>query len=325
MWNVSFAPLVPDWLFATLATLTLVAAVASVFLKGAAGLLRACALGACLLALADPALRREDRDPIKDVVAIVVDRSASNRVAQRAAETQRALDELKRRIESIPGLEARIIEASDIDGGADGTRLFAALQSGLADVAANRVAGAIMITDGLVHDIPLNASDLPFHAPLHALITGRPNERDRRIELVEAPKFGMVGRDQAVRVRVMDTTVGAPARLTVKRDGALLTELDIAVGQTVRVPIRIDHGGANVVELDVSPVDGELSDRQQPRRGDDRGRARETERPACFGGAACGRTHVAQSSEVRRQCRSRAFHIFARRRSRTARRSTNCR
>ncbi|MET0605734.1 MAG: hypothetical protein ABWZ80_04715 [Beijerinckiaceae bacterium] len=259
MWNVSFAPLVPDWLFATLATLTLVAAVASVFLKGAAGLLRACALGACLLALADPALRREDRDPIKDVVAIVVDRSASNRVAQRAAETQRALDELKRRIESIPGLEARIIEASDIDGGADGTRLFAALQSGLADVAANRVAGAIMITDGLVHDIPLNASDLPFHAPLHALITGRPNERDRRIELVEAPKFGMVGRDQAVRVRVMDTTVGAPARLTVKRDGALLTELDIAVGQTVRVPIRIDHGGANVVELDVSPVEGELS------------------------------------------------------------------
>jgi hypothetical protein len=259
MWNVSFAPLVPEPLFYGLLVATLIACVAAVAFKRAVGALRALALLACLAALADPSLRREDREPIKDVVAVVIDRSGSNRIAGRAEESQRALDELKRRFDAMPGIEMRVIEAQDLDGGSDGTRLFNALQGGLADVASNRIAGAIIITDGVAHDIPLNAADLSFRAPLHALITGRPDERDRRIELVEAPKFGMVGRDQAIRVRVLDTVAGAPARLKVLRDGAPLAELDVAVGQTVRVPVRIDHGGANVVELEVSPVPGELT------------------------------------------------------------------
>ncbi|MBN9061142.1 MAG: hypothetical protein BGP06_03285 [Rhizobiales bacterium 65-9] len=263
MWSVSFSPLVSDWLFVALAFAAAVAAVAAIVFKRAVGFLRALALAACVIALADPSLRREDRDPIKDVVAIVVDRSASNRIAGRAEQTQRALDELKRRIDSMPGLEARVVEVNDVDGGEDdGTRLFAGLQNGLSDVAANRVAGAIMITDGVVHDIPLNAGDLSFKAPLHALITGRPNERDRRIELVEAPKFGMVGREQAIRLRVLDTTqnAGAPARLKVLRDGAPLADMNVAIGQTVRVPIRIEHGGANVIELEVAPIPNELTD-----------------------------------------------------------------
>ncbi|WP_342361196.1 hypothetical protein [Terrarubrum flagellatum] len=259
MWNISFAPLIPTSLFTALAIATVIAAIAAIALKRATGVLRALALAACLIALGDPSLRKEERDPIKDVVAVVVDKSASNRIAGRAEETQNTLAELKRRIDSTPGLESRVIEVNDLDGGADGTRLFAALQAGLADVASNRVAGAIMITDGVAHDIPLNASDLPFKAPLHALITGRANERDRRIELVEAPKFGIVGREQAIRVRVMDSNPGAPARMKVMRDGAPLSEMDVAIGQIVRVPIRIEHGGANVVELEVAPAPNELT------------------------------------------------------------------
>ena len=62
------------------------------------------------------------------------------------------------RLKRIPGLEVRVAEAGEADGENDGTQLFSALSSTLADVPPDRVAGAIMITDGRVHDVPADAS-----------------------------------------------------------------------------------------------------------------------------------------------------------------------
>ena len=97
-----------------------------------------------------------------------------------------------------------MVEAGHADGETDGTRLFAALGAALADVPPDRVAGAVIITDGRVHDVPAEAAQLGFTAPVHALITGRPGERDRRIQLVSAPRFGIVGQQQTVVLRVED-------------------------------------------------------------------------------------------------------------------------
>ncbi|MGL4323592.1 MAG: hypothetical protein ACRCTD_06070 [Beijerinckiaceae bacterium] len=260
MWGISFTPLISETLFWILAALALVAALATLYFKRGAGLLRAAALAALLFALGDPALRKEDREPLKDIVAIVVDKSASQRIANRLEQSEKARVELQRRLDALPNIETRTIEVNDLDAGADGTKLFAALQAGLADVPSNRIGGVIMITDGVVHDIPATLDALPFKAPLHALVTGRTGERDRRIELVEAPKFGIVGKDIAIRARVMDTmTEGAMARLTVKRDGVVLSEVPAAIGQTVRIPMRIEHGGTNVIELEVGPAPNELT------------------------------------------------------------------
>ena len=79
----------------------------------------------------------------------------------------------------------RFVEAGEADGETDGTRLFSALGAALADVPPDRVAGAIMITDGRVHDVPAEVAALGFNAPVHALITGARNERDRRVVLVD--------------------------------------------------------------------------------------------------------------------------------------------
>src|ERR671916_2854586 len=117
--------------------------------------------------------------------------------------TDRVRDDLQRRLAALPDIEPRFIEAGDAEGD-DGTRLFAALSNALADVPPDRLAGVVMVTDGVVHDIPASAASLGFRAPLHALITGRPNERDRQIKLIEAPRFGIVGRDQTIRAEVLE-------------------------------------------------------------------------------------------------------------------------
>jgi hypothetical protein len=258
--GIAFSPLVPD---AVLWAAVAVAAAIAILLfvgrtRGAA--VRVLALALLVAALANPSLTREDRDPLSSVAVVVVDKSPSQDFGERTAQTAAARTALVTRLQRIPGLELRVVEAGQADGETDGTRLFQALTATLSDVPPERVAGAFMITDGRVHDVPAEVGTLGFAAPLHALITGRPDERDRRVVLVAAPRFGIVGQQQTVSFRVEDTGVPAGrAQVKISRDGETLDQRTVTAGQTVEVQIGIPHAGPNIVEIEASPLEGELT------------------------------------------------------------------
>lgn len=259
MWSLTFAPLVPLPLLIGLAVLAALAAGMALVLAGRSAILRALALSILAIALADPSLVFEDREPVKDVVAVVVDKSASNRLADRSQQTQAAQAEVERQLRGVSGVETRTIEVTDQQGAGDGTRLFEALATGLADVPSERVAGAIVLSDGLAHDAPATAEALGLRAPLHVLTTGREREIDRRIVLVDSPRFGIVGKEQNVRLRVVEKGGPGRAAITVRRDGEIIARREAIAGQTVQVPVRIDRGGPNVIEIEAAPLDNELT------------------------------------------------------------------
>ena len=191
---------------------------------------------------------------------MVVDKSPSQTFGDRTRQTEEARKAVVERLSRVPGLDVRVVEAGQSDGETDGTRLFTALGSTLSDVPADRIAGAIMITDGRVHDVPADAGALGFAAPVHALITGDKNERDRRVALIAAPRFGIVGQTQTITYQVEDH--GARERsatVTVRRDGDVVETRTVPVGTPQRVDIPIPHGGANIVEIEASPLAGELT------------------------------------------------------------------
>ena len=259
--NLSFAPLVPPALLIALGVAAIAVVALTVWAGRRGGFARALGLALILFALADPSLVREDRDPLKDVVAVVLDRSGSQNIGERKAQTDKARAEIAKQLDAMGNIEARFVDGgADDDSGADGTKLFGALNSALADVPPERVGGAILVTDGVVHDIPASPDALGFKAPLHAFVTGHEGERDRRIELIEAPRFGIVGKDLTIVARVLDSDDhGEPVVVTLRRDGELLTTFRATPGATIRPTVRVDHGGPNVVELDVAPLPGELT------------------------------------------------------------------
>jgi hypothetical protein len=233
--GISFAPLVPAYVVWAAFGAAMLISIMLLLAKSRSAAMRALALGLMVLALANPSLTREDRDPIPSVVAVIVDKSPSQDFGDRNAQTQAARAALVERLKRIPGLEVRVAEAGAADGETDGTRLFSALSATLADVPPDRVAGAILITDGRVHDVPANAAVLGFAAPLHALITGHKNEIDRRVVLTQTPRFGIVGQAQTIGFRVEDqgATDGA-AEITVRRDGEVLEKRVVTVGADIK-------------------------------------------------------------------------------------------
>src|SRR5437588_9674881 len=218
--GISFAPLVPEYVVWTALAIACVLAVLLVLVRSRGALVRSTALALFVLALANPSITQEDRDPLTSVAAVIIDKSPSQEFGDRTAQTEAVPAQLAERLGRLPGIEVRFVEAGQSDGETDGTRLFTALSSALSDVPHDRVAGAIFVTDGRVHDVPGEAAALGFAAPVHGLITGHKNERDRRVVLVTAPRFGIVGQSQAITFRVEDQGASpAPAQVTVRRDG----------------------------------------------------------------------------------------------------------
>jgi len=259
--GITFAPLVPPYVLWAAVAVAVVLAVLLAFARSRGWAVRSLALAMMVLALANPSFTREDREPLSSVVAVVVDKSPSQNFGDRLKQTEQARAMLAERLGKIPNLDVRFAEAGEADGETDGTRLFSALNAMLADVPPDRIAGAIMITDGRVHDVPAEAAALGFNAPLHALITGRPNERDRRVVLVTTPRFGIVGQSQTVVYRVEDQGAPAsPADVTIRRDGEVIDRRSVTPGNTVNAQIPIPHAGPNIVEIEASPIAGELTE-----------------------------------------------------------------
>jgi hypothetical protein len=258
--GIAFAPLVATQiLWAVIAAAVLFALVLFVS-RSRGATVRALALGLIALALANPSFTREDRDPLTSIAVVVVDKSPSQNFGDRMQQTEAARAKIVDQLHRIPGLEVRVIEAGEADAETDGTRLFTALNSTLADVPSDRLAGVIMITDGRVHDVPADAGSLGFSAPVHALITGHADERDRRVALIAAPRFGIVGQPQTITYRVEDQGAHqSTAQITVRRDGEVIETRDVPIGTAQSVTVPIPHGGQNIVEIEASPLAGELT------------------------------------------------------------------
>jgi hypothetical protein len=243
-------------------------------LRRAPGLLwRTIAVAILLAALVNPSLIEEKRSPQRDTAIIVVDESPSQRIGDRQHATEEALTALTDRLSRERDLDVTVIRSGRPQPGAgdDGTRLFTALSRAMSDLPRQRLAGVAMITDGQVHDVPPGDDKTAAEAigaPLHVLLSGRPDEGDRRLVVAQAPSFGLVGKEMQLKIRVEDLpegSAGKPAEgtsqaiVTWRKDGSAPRQVTVPVGRDVPLTLPIEHGGPNVLELEVEPGRRELT------------------------------------------------------------------
>ena len=273
-YTIATAPFLPWWALAALAGAAVLVLALGLWRRARGVAWRGAAVAMLLAILVNPSLVEEKRVPLRDVAVVVVDESPSQEIGNRRQATEAALAALTERLGHERDLDLRVIRTGKPQPGSgdDGTRLFTALGRTMSDIPRQRLAAIIMITDGQVHDIPATApaaSAQELGAPLHVLLSGHPNERDRRLVIAQAPSFGLVGKEMALTIRVEDlpepkaTTPGGPperqARLTWRKDGGAPHPLMVPVGRDVKLAIPIEHGGPNVLELDVEPGPQELT------------------------------------------------------------------
>ena len=265
--KIVFAPLIGgEWLL-VLAVLSALLVGICLFTRLPGSVWRGVAAALLLAVLANPMIVRERREILPDIVALIIDDSPSQQLDGRADRAAAAAELIRARLARLPDLQLREMRIGESLGG---TRLFAAVEKLMFDVPAERVAGIIMISDGQVHDVPPQALQSQLSGPVHALLTGNPEQQDRRLSIAQAPKFGIVGETLSLRLQVDD---GDPAgdrsrpqerqpgtaQIALRLNGGPPTFHPVEVGEEAELRFKLSHAGANVVELSVDPGPEELT------------------------------------------------------------------
>ncbi|MBW6419717.1 hypothetical protein [Celeribacter sp. PS-C1] len=259
--DLTFSPLLPLPVLAVFAGIAFVLIVFAAW-RGLSGwALRALAALGVLAALSGPSLKQELRDPLTDIVFLVVDESASQDLSTRPDQIEAARTTLEARISAMPNTELREITLRDAPDNR-GTLLMTALSEAMADEPRGRLAGAVLLSDGQLHDVEL-APDFP--APVHLMLTGEPQDWDRRLVIESAPSFAIMDEEVVLKLRVEDQGAvpneDATSPLLVSIDGEAPQSFTIPVGRSIEVPLMLPHGGMNVIQFTLPEADGELTTR----------------------------------------------------------------
>jgi hypothetical protein len=259
--TIVFDPLIPWAMFVMVAVIAALGVLLAL-VRGLHGWgLRALAGTVVLAALSGPSFQQEDRAPLSDIVVMLEDESASQRLGDREAQTSSAANTFAAQINARPNTELRRITVPDGQGDA-GTQLLTVLSEALAEEPRARVAGIVAFTDGRVHDADLPI-DLP--APFHVMLSGEEADWDRRLSVVGAPAFAIIGEPVVLTLRI-DDLGAAPsdvefANLDISIDGEEAQRFQVPIGQDLELPVTLPHGGRNVIRFALPEIDGELTDR----------------------------------------------------------------
>ncbi|MCQ8241029.1 VWA domain-containing protein [Rhizosaccharibacter radicis] len=250
--------------------LAMLAALALLAWRGGRGVWwRAGAFALLFCWLLGPVLLRERWRPLPRTLLMVTDRSGSMRVGPREAVVDAAQRALEREAAAIPGLQLRRATVDDREHA--GTRLLEAVRRAAADIPRDQLAGIVALSDGEAHDAPAEPpSRFPSESgppigemPLHLLIPATGEESDRRLRVLQAPPFGIVGQNVTLRVQVDDlgpaARPGANAILTLRRDGDAPLTRNVVVGEPQDITLPVTAPGAMLLSLDASPLAGEVS------------------------------------------------------------------
>ena len=258
--EITLAPLIPWPLIAAAGALAAVFLSIAAWRGGRGVLWRVGAMAVLLAVLANPLIVIEEREPRPDVAVVVVDQSGSQAVAGRAIESAAALEQIKAAVSGFDNFVLNVVrvdEDASETGGEGGTRLFGPLARAMAEVPGGQLAGAIVITDGQVHDVPSR----PPAGPLHVFVTGKQGEKDRHIVVERAPGYGIVGKKMTVvfRIEDKDDPDNRLARVHFRVDGGEAGSALVPVGRNVTHEFILDHAGVTVLELEAELIEGELS------------------------------------------------------------------
>ncbi|MCZ2328724.1 glutamine amidotransferase [Bartonella sp. F02] len=263
--SLSFQPLLPTFWLLALGGFSVFFIIISLITRRRGALLRLIALASLLLALLNPMITKEQREPVKSIVGIVIDHSESQTFGTRGDDNDKAQTYLANELVHYPQFEPRFIEAGKLANNryTSSTNLFQTLKQAIADVPPSRYAGTILVTDGQVHDTP-SESDLSNQAPINALITGRQNEFDRQVKFVSPPRFALINKPQMLSILVEDTgkrpeSIPEQANITVSMNGEEIGQYSVTPGVIFQTEITLSHAEKNIIQVTTDTHEGELS------------------------------------------------------------------
>ncbi|MGD8326423.1 MAG: hypothetical protein PVF65_05870 [Sphingomonadales bacterium] len=258
--SIQFSPLLPLWAIIAMALLLSVPLVLSPKAVIRGRFVRLLLVAVIALVLLRPVIVQTEREEDENIALMLIDESGSQQLSGRI-KTARAAAEALDIPENIRWEKIVIRDNEDTDSNQEGTALFTALNEALSQISTAHLAGVVIISDGIIHDENAKGTLDKLEAPIHSLLTGDPDLRDRRLVVEQAPQFGLVGKTVDVQIRVDDGPGqrGEAVTLRYRLNNGPEIETIARTGRSETIRIRPEYRGQNILHLSVGALANEVS------------------------------------------------------------------
>ena len=254
--SLNFYPLININFLIALMILSLIVIFIGFKLKAPGNIFRAMLLFLIILSISNPTIISENRENIPDTVAVVLDLSPSQDINNRKDIAQKTYNNIKNELEKINNLDVRLKTIN----GERGSKIFEPLNSMIGDVPEERLAGAIIITDGQISDAPTLVDNFNFKSPINVLLTGNKEEKDRRLIIESSPRFGIVGEEINIDIKVEDISASNPnALVSINMNDEIEQSRSIPIGEIVTITMPLERAGITSLNIEVEAGKEELT------------------------------------------------------------------
>lgn len=256
-----YNPIVPDGVLWGLAALVALGGAYRIAKKKDGALSRTLAMAAGAAVLMNPEIVDEERLAEPTEFLILIDKSESQNLDGRDILTSEAYAYLSAQLENLD----RPVNIRTVEFGEDnneqnnnGTALASALFSNAEVIPASRLGGIFILSDGRLHDSDALGSLQEFSAPVHALISGKENEKDFSIEIEDIPRFGLMNEaagEVTLRVNAQGVERDDLSFLVrMSNNGQLMSSFTMYPNQNMDKKLPVLEAGENNIEFSIAEI-----------------------------------------------------------------------
>ena len=196
-----------------------------------------------------------------DILLILYDKTQSVVASKKINQLQNIKENIKEKIvfkEKLEIVEVEVENLDNIDDEKLETKLITYLQKTLQKFQKKRIAGIIIITDGIIHDLNKIESDFK-DIPIHFFLLGNKNERDRSIIVENIPEYALVGKSVNFLFKISDKNFNEKVNATFILDDVEVFSKNFMPNINHEIELPISHAGANLLEIKINNHPDEIT------------------------------------------------------------------
>ncbi len=281
--NLTFSPIISYWYIFSFIILFFVFTLYSIINSASGILYRVLIFVTLVIMISQPSLKIEKRKIEKDIITFVIDKTDSQKIAERDKKVEEVyatiLDEIGR-FQSLDILEVRIKkEETTIQFGSvqniknnklpskklenketNKSNILSILENNINKIPSKRLSAILILTDGQIHDINKNNFFDKYDVPVYFLLVGEKKINDKRLSIISKPEFGYLDEESEIIVNLKDFLESneMKAKLLIEQKNSK-REIQVVNGANTSIKINALEPGENIIKISSNIRPNELS------------------------------------------------------------------
>ena len=217
-----------------------------------------------LVCILNPQINKKNAEYHKDIVIVVSDMTQSIIETGKAKEVESLHKNLSKQLSEIDNIEQINIKLNNNEKTEQynskqiETSLFKEVNHVINNLNIERLSGMIVITDGQIHDLH-NYNKLLSQTPIHYILVGNKNEKDRILKITNMPKYAILGKKYEISVNILDNSEKKDLKTDFYLNEQLVSTKYLSPNKKHKITLPTLSIGKNILEIKTEEKNKEIS------------------------------------------------------------------